>query len=41
MYGSFGIWLGLLAGLTTASILLLIRFNWLTLKLIKEKHSLI
>ena len=37
MYGSFGIWLGLLAGLTTASILLFIRFNSLTLKLIKEK----
>ena len=38
MYGSFGIWLGLLAGLTTASILLFIRFNSLTLKLIKEKQ---
>ena len=37
MYGSFGIWLGLLAGLTTASVLLFIRFNSLTLKLIKEK----
>jgi len=37
MYGSFGIWLGLLAGLTTASILLFIRFNSLTLKLIQEK----
>ena len=36
MYGSFGIWLGLLAGLTTASILLFIRFNRLTLKLINE-----
>jgi MATE family multidrug resistance protein len=40
MYGSFGIWLGLLAGLTTASILLFIRFNLLTLKLIKQKHEL-
>ncbi|RCS27263.1 MATE family efflux transporter [Polaribacter sp. WD7] len=40
MYGSFGIWLGLLAGLTTASILLFIRFNFLTLKLIKQKHEL-
>ncbi|KGL64014.1 MATE family efflux transporter [Polaribacter sp. Hel1_85] len=40
MYGSFGIWLGLLAGLTTASILLFIRFNLLTLKLIKEKEEL-
>ncbi len=36
MYGSFGIWLGLLAGLTTASILLFIRFNKLTLQLIKN-----
>ncbi len=39
MYGSFGIWLGLLAGLTTASILLFIRFHKLTLKLIQEKVS--
>jgi MATE family multidrug resistance protein len=39
MYGSFGIWLGLLAGLTTAAILLFIRFNSLTLKLIKEKQK--
>ena len=38
MFGSFGIWLGLLAGLTTASVLLFIRFNSLTLKLIKEKQ---
>lgn len=38
MYGSFGIWLGLLAGLTTASILLFIRFNKLTIELIKTKH---
>ena len=36
-YGSFGIWLGLLAGLTTASILLFIRFNYLTNKLIKTE----
>jgi len=35
-YGSFGIWLGLLAGLTTASILLYIRFNYLTKKLIRK-----
>ncbi|GGZ67775.1 MATE family efflux transporter [Algibacter mikhailovii] len=34
MYGSFGIWLGLLAGLTTAAILLYIRFNYLTKRLI-------
>lgn len=40
MYGSFGIWLGLLAGLTTASVLLFIRFNVLTLRLIKDKTTL-
>lgn len=40
VYGSFGIWIGLLAGLTTASILLFIRFNMLTLKLIKQQHEL-
>ena len=38
-YGSFGIWLGLLAGLTTASILLYIRFNYLTKKLISTTHG--
>jgi MATE family multidrug resistance protein len=37
--GSFGIWIGLLAGLTTASILLFIRFNRLSLKLIQTKES--
>ena len=37
-YGSFGIWLGLLAGLTTAAILLYIRFNYLTKKLILQKE---
>jgi MATE family multidrug resistance protein len=36
-YGSFGIWLGLLAGLTSASILLFIRFNYLTKKLIVQE----
>jgi MATE family multidrug resistance protein len=35
-YGSFGIWLGLLAGLTSAAILLYIRFNYLTKKLILQ-----
>ncbi|WP_047547881.1 MATE family efflux transporter [Psychroserpens sp. Hel_I_66] len=35
-YGSFGIWMGLLAGLTTAAILLFIRFNYLTKRLIRE-----
>ncbi len=39
VYGSFGIWLGLLAGLTVAAILLYIRFNYLTKRLIKLKHS--
>lgn len=34
VYGSFGIWLGLLAGLTMAAILLYIRFHFLTKKLI-------
>lgn len=38
-YRSFGIWLGLLAGLTTAAILLYIRFNYLTKKLIDSKHG--
>ena len=37
--GSFGIWLGLLAGLSTAAVLLYIRFNYLTLKLIREKEN--
>lgn len=36
-YASFGIWLGLLVGLTSAAILLYIRFNYLTKRLIKEK----
>jgi len=35
-YGSFGIWLGLLAGLTSAAILLFIRFNYLTKRLIEN-----
>jgi len=38
-YASFGIWLGLLAGLTSAAILLYIRFDYLTKKLIKTKHG--
>lgn len=38
-YGSFGIWLGLLAGLSSAAILLYIRFNYLTLKLIQTKQD--
>ncbi|OIQ37600.1 MAG: MATE family efflux transporter [Bacteroidetes bacterium MedPE-SWsnd-G1] len=38
-YGSFGIWIGLLAGLTAAGILLFWRFNYLTNKLIREHHG--
>ena len=38
-YGSFGIWLGLLAGLTSAAILLYIRFNYLTKRLISQKET--
>lgn len=37
-WGSFGIWLGLLAGLTTAAILLFMRFNYLSKKLILSKQ---
>lgn len=36
--GSVGIWIGLLSGLSSASILLYLRFNYLTLKLIKTKN---
>lgn len=39
MLGSFGIWLGLLAGLTFAAILLFIRFNYLTKRLILQKSE--
>lgn len=38
-YGTFGIWLGLLAGLSSAAILLYIRFNYLTKKLILQKEN--
>jgi MATE family multidrug resistance protein len=38
VFGSVGIWIGLLAGLSSASILLYLRFNYLTLKLIKTKN---
>ena len=38
-FGSFGIWLGLLAGLTTAAILLYIRFKYLTKKLILSTNK--
>ena len=39
VYGSIGIWLGLLAGLSSAAILLYIRFNYLTKKLILLKEK--
>ena len=39
-YSSIGIWIGLLAGLSTAAILLSLRFNYLTKKLIIQKHGL-
>ena len=35
-FESSGIWLGLLAGLTVSSILLFIRFNYITKKIIKN-----
>jgi len=38
-YGSFGIWLGLLAGLSSAAILLYIRFHYLTKTLILQKEN--
>ncbi|MDX1543866.1 MAG: MATE family efflux transporter [Christiangramia sp.] len=38
--GSMGIWLGLLAGLTSSALLLYFRFNYLTKKLIHLKESL-
>jgi MATE family multidrug resistance protein len=37
--GSFGIWLGLLAGLSSAAILLYLRFNYLTKRLILHKEK--
>jgi len=37
--GSFGIWLGLLAGLTSAAVLLYIRFNYLTKRLISQNKA--
>jgi MATE family multidrug resistance protein len=34
-FKSSGVWLGLLAGLSVAAVLLFIRFNYITKKLIK------
>jgi len=39
-YSSFGIWLGLLVGLTVAAILLYIRFNYLTKRLISQEQNI-
>jgi MATE family multidrug resistance protein len=39
-YGSLGIWLGLLAGLSSAAILLYIRFNYLTKRLILQQEKI-
>jgi MATE family multidrug resistance protein len=38
-YGSLGIWIGLLAGLSAAAILLFIRFNYLTKRLILQQDK--
>ncbi|NNE32900.1 MAG: MATE family efflux transporter [Winogradskyella sp.] len=38
-YGSLGIWLGLLAGLSAAAILLYFRFNYLTKRLILQQQK--
>ncbi len=40
-YKSIGIWIGLLAGLTTAAILLFIRFNYLSKKMIRDAVVLV
>lgn len=37
-FGSQGIWIGLLAGLTASAVFLFIRFNYLSQKLIHENH---
>ena len=38
-YGSLGIWMGLLAGLTSAAILLYLRFNYLTKRIIFQQDN--
>ena len=37
-YGSSGIWLGLLAGLTASAVMCLVRFNYLTKKMISQSE---
>ncbi|MBO3116722.1 MATE family efflux transporter [Winogradskyella sp. DF17] len=39
-YGSLGIWIGLVAGLTSAAILLYIRFHYLTKRLILQEQKM-
>ncbi len=39
-FGTFGIWIGLLVALTSSALLLFIRFNYLTNKLIQEKNGI-
>lgn len=39
VYGSVGIWIGLIAGLTSAAIMLYIRFHYLTKKLILQSKN--
>lgn len=38
--GTFGIWIGLLTALTSSAIMLFLRFNYLSKKLIREKNEL-
>ncbi|MDV7188066.1 MATE family efflux transporter [Lutibacter sp. TH_r2] len=38
--GTWGIWIGLLTALTSSAIMLLLRFNYLSKKLIQEKNEL-
>jgi len=38
--GTTGIWIGLLTALTSSAIMLFLRFNYLSKKLIREKHEL-
>jgi MATE family multidrug resistance protein len=37
---AFGVWIGLLAGLTAAALFLYIRFNYLTKKLVQEQEQI-
>jgi len=39
-FGTLGIWIGLLTALTASALMLFLRFNYLTNKLIKEKNGI-